>query len=69
MQTRPANAPVSPCETINEVHVKRVRVRPKKTLRETIRKDMTYMTIRKHMISDRIHWKQLFSVANVTWKV
>lgn len=33
--------------------------------RETVRNDMTYVTIEEYAVSDRVHWRQLIHVAYV----
>lgn len=53
MRRRSKDASVRQWETMNEIHVKPERGKLKKTWRNTIRNDMTYMIIGKHMITDR----------------
>jgi len=46
--------------------ITRGRGRPRKTIRETIRKDLVIIELEKDMVFDRILWRRLIHVADPT---
>ena len=51
---------------MEESHVKRGRGRPKKTIRETIRKDLEVNELDSNLVYDRTLWRNLIHVADPT---
>jgi hypothetical protein len=53
IERRPVDAVVRRIDQMEESHVKRGRGRPKKTIRETIRKDLEVNELNPNMVFDR----------------
>jgi len=51
---------------MDDSQIKRVRWRPRKTIRETIRKDLEINEFDPNMVSDRTLWHNLIYVADPT---
>ncbi|KAM1396812.1 hypothetical protein ACFX2I_014461 [Malus domestica] len=57
----PTDAPVQICDYRTEVHGRRGRGRPRKTLEETLRKGLEYLDLTEDMTQNRAQW-QIFIV-------
>ena len=66
VEKRLVDAVVRRVDQIEESHVKRCRGRPKKTIRETIRKDLEVNELDSNLIYDRTLWHNLIHVADPT---
>ncbi|RXH73982.1 hypothetical protein DVH24_016804 [Malus domestica] len=60
VQRRPIDAPVRRCDYGTEVQGRRGRGRPRKTLEETLRKDLEYLDLTKDMTQNRAQWQDLW---------
>ena len=64
---RPMDAPVRRIETIESTtQIKRVRDRPKKTWKETIKNDLNYLQLNKDMCNDRARWRKMIHITDPT---
>ncbi|RXH84666.1 hypothetical protein DVH24_032950 [Malus domestica] len=54
---RPTDAPVRRCDYGTEVQGQRGRGRPRKTLEETLRKDLEYLVLTEDMTQNRAQWR------------
>jgi len=52
---------------MEESQVRRGRGRPRKTIRETIRKDLEVNELDPNLVYDRTLWRHLIHVADPTW--
>jgi len=52
---------------MEESRIKRGRGRHKKTIRETIRKDVKVSELDPNMVLDRILWRNLIHIIDLTW--
>jgi len=66
VERRPVDAAVRRVDQMEESRVKRGRGRPKKTIRETIRKDLEVYELDPNMVFDRTLWRHLIHVADPT---
>jgi len=66
VERRPVDAVVRRVDQMEESQVKRGRGRPKKTIRETIRKDLEVNELDPNMVFDRTLWRHLIHIANPT---
>jgi hypothetical protein len=66
VERRPVDAVVRRVDQMEESQVKRGRGRHKKTIRETIRKDLEVNELDPNMIFDRTLWRHLIHVADPT---
>ncbi|KAM2891684.1 hypothetical protein COP2_009948 [Malus domestica] len=57
VQRRPTDAPVRRCDYGTEVQGRRGRGRPRKTLEETLRKDLEYLDLTEDMTQNRAQWR------------
>jgi len=67
VERRPVDAVVKRVDQMEESQVKRGRGRPRKTIRETIRKDLEVNELDSNMVYDRPLWLNLIHVADPTW--
>ncbi|KAM2694147.1 hypothetical protein EV2_008244 [Malus domestica] len=66
VQRRPTDAPIRRCDYGTEVQGRRGRGRPKKTLEETLRKDLEYLDLTKDMTQDRAQWRSKIHIVDPT---
>ncbi|KAM1018747.1 hypothetical protein ACFX2C_040336 [Malus domestica] len=66
VQRRPTDAPIRRCDYGIEVQGRRGRGRPRKTLEETLRKDLEYLDLTKDMTQDRAQWRSKIHIADPT---
>ncbi|KAM2796144.1 hypothetical protein COP1_007305 [Malus domestica] len=66
VQRRPTDAPIRRCDNGTEVQGRRGRGRPRKTLEETLRKDLEYLDLTKDMTQDRAQWRSKIHIADPT---
>ncbi|KAM1765238.1 hypothetical protein ACFX11_004391 [Malus domestica] len=66
MQRRPTDVPVRRCDYGTEVQGRRGRGRPRKTLEETLRKDLEYLDLTENMTHDRAQWHSKIHIADPT---
>ncbi|KAM1895076.1 hypothetical protein ACFX13_043897 [Malus domestica] len=66
VQRRPTDAPIRRCDYGTEVQGRRGRGRPRKTLRETLRKDLEYLDLTENMTQDRTQWRSKIHIADLT---
>ncbi|KAM1790899.1 hypothetical protein ACFX12_034922 [Malus domestica] len=66
VQRRPTDAPVRRCDHRTEVQGRRGRGRPRKTLEETLRKDLEYLDLTDDMTQDRAQWRSKIHIADPT---
>jgi len=66
VERRPVDAVVRRVDKMEESQVKRGRGRPRKTIRETIRKDLEVNELNPNMVYDRTLWCNLIHVADPT---
>ena len=66
VERRPVDAVVRRVDQMKESHVKRGRGRPRKTIRETIRKDLEVNELDPNLFYDRTLWRNLIHVADPT---
>ena len=66
VEIRPVDADVRIVDQIEESQVKRGRGRPRKTIRETIRKDLKVNELDPNMVYDRTLWCHLIHVVDPT---
>ncbi|RXI06873.1 hypothetical protein DVH24_026009 [Malus domestica] len=66
VQRRPTDAPVRRCDYGTEVHGRRARGRPRKTLEETLRKDLEYLDLTGDMTQNRAQWRSRIHIADPT---
>ena len=64
MNRRPTDAPFRRCDYETEAQGKRGRGRPRKTLKETTRKDMDYLELTKDLAQNRVQWYSMIHIAN-----
>ncbi|KAM1171983.1 hypothetical protein ACFX2I_022143 [Malus domestica] len=57
VQRRPTDAPVRRCDYGTEVQRRRGKGRPRKTLEETLRKDLEYLDLTEDMTQNRAQWR------------
>ena len=60
VERRPLNAVVRRVDQMEESHVKRGRGKPKKTIRETIRKDLEVNELDSNLVYDRTLWNLVY---------
>jgi len=66
VERRPVDAVVRRVDQMEESQVKRGRGRPRKTIRETIRKDLEVNELDPHLVYDRTLWRHLIHIADPT---
>ncbi|KAM1099117.1 hypothetical protein TB2_005635 [Malus domestica] len=66
VQRRPTDAPVRRCHYWTEVQGRRGRGRPRKTLEETLRKDLEYLDLTEDMAQNRAKWRSRIHIADPT---
>ncbi|KAM2067302.1 hypothetical protein ACFX1T_043651 [Malus domestica] len=66
VQRRPIDAPVRRCDYGTEVQGRRGRGRPRKTLEETLRKDLEYLDLTEDMTQNRAQWRSRIHIADPT---
>ncbi|CAN6720664.1 unnamed protein product [Malus baccata var. baccata] len=66
VQRRPTDAPVRRCDYGTEVQGRRGRGRPRKTLEETLRKDLEYLDLTEDMTQNRAQWRSRIHIADPT---
>jgi len=66
VERRPVDAVVRRVDQMEESHVKTGRGRPKKTIRETIRKDLEANELDPNLVYDKTLWRNLIHVADPT---
>jgi len=66
VERKPVDAVVRRVDQMEKSWVKRGRGRPKKTIRETIRKDLEASELDPNMVFDRTLWRPLIHVADPT---
>jgi len=66
VERRPVDAVVRRVDQIEKSHVKRGRGRPKKTIRETNRKDLEVNKLDSNLVYDRTLWRNLIHVTDPT---
>ncbi|KAM1358540.1 hypothetical protein ACFXTH_045642 [Malus domestica] len=66
VQRRPTDAPVRRCDYGIEVQGRRGRGRPRKTLEETLRKDLEYLDLTENMTQNRAQWRSRIHIADPT---
>jgi len=66
VKRRPVDAFVRRVDQMEESRVKRGRGKPKKTIRETIRKNLEVNELDPNLIYDRTLWRNLIHVADPT---
>ncbi|KAM2784937.1 hypothetical protein PS2_006010 [Malus domestica] len=66
VQRRHTDAPIRRCDYGTEVQGRRGRGRPRKTLEETLRKDLEYLDLTKDMTQDRAQWRSKIHIADPT---
>jgi len=66
VERRPVDVVVRRVDQMEENHVKRGRGRPKKTIRETIRKDLEVNELDSNLVYDRTLWRNLIHVDDPT---
>ncbi|KAM1011700.1 hypothetical protein ACFX2C_047009 [Malus domestica] len=66
VQRRPTDAPVRRCDHRTEVQGRRGRRRPRKTLEETLRKDLEYLDLTEDMTQNRAQWCSRIHIADPT---
>ncbi|KAM2015416.1 hypothetical protein COP2_047002 [Malus domestica] len=66
VQRRPTDAPIRRCNYGTEVQGRRGRRRPRKTLEETLRKDLEYLDLTEDMTQDRTQWRSKIHIVDPT---
>nr|CBL94163.1 putative RNA-directed DNA polymerase (Reverse transcriptase) [Malus domestica] len=66
VQRRPTDAPIRRCDYGTKVQGRKGRGRPRKTLEETLRKDLEYLDLMEDMTQDRAQWRSKIHVADPT---
>ncbi|XP_050137092.1 uncharacterized protein LOC126612666 [Malus sylvestris] len=66
VQRRPIDASVRRCDYGTEVRGRRGRGRPRKTLEETLRKDLEYLDLTEDMTQNRAQWRSRIHIADPT---
>ncbi|KAM1129870.1 hypothetical protein ACFX19_045301 [Malus domestica] len=66
VQRRPTDAPIRRCDYGTEVQGRRGRGRPRKTLEQTLRKDLEYLDLTEDMTQDRTQWRSKIHIADPT---
>ncbi|KAM1225087.1 hypothetical protein ACFX2G_044844 [Malus domestica] len=66
VQRRPTDAPIRRCDYGTEVQGRRGRGRPRKTLEETLRKDLEYLDLTEDMTHDRTQWRSKIHIVDPT---
>ncbi|KAM1362940.1 hypothetical protein EV2_028684 [Malus domestica] len=66
VQRRPTDAPVRRCDYGTKVRGRRGRGRPRKTLEETLRKDLEYLDLTEDMTQNRAQWRSRIHIADPT---
>ena len=66
VERRPVDAVVRRVDQMEESQIKRGRGRPRKTIRETIKKDLEVNELDPNMVHDRTLWRHLIHVADPT---
>ncbi|KAM1748371.1 hypothetical protein ACFX12_009373 [Malus domestica] len=66
VQRRPTDAPVRRCDYGTEVRGRRGRGRLRKTLEETLRKDLEYLDLTEDMTQNRAQWRSRIHIADPT---
>ncbi|CAN6543933.1 unnamed protein product [Malus baccata var. baccata] len=66
VQRRPTDAPIRRCDYGTEVQGRMGRGRPRKTLEETLRKDLEYLDLTEDMTQDRAQWRSKIHIADPT---
>ncbi|KAM2360015.1 hypothetical protein ACFXTH_002458 [Malus domestica] len=69
VQRRPTDAPIKRCDYGTEVQGRRGRGRPRKTLEETLRKDLEYLDLTEDMTQDRAQWRSKIHIADPTQRL
>ncbi|KAM1252567.1 hypothetical protein ACFX13_041395 [Malus domestica] len=66
VQRRPTDVPVRRCDHGTEVQGRKGRGRPRKTLEETLRKDLEYLDLTEDMTQNRAQWRSRIHIADPT---
>ncbi|KAM1787825.1 hypothetical protein ACFX11_038188 [Malus domestica] len=66
VQRRPTDAPIRRYDYGIEVQGPRGRGRPRKTLEETLRKDLEYLDLTEDMTQDQAQWCSKIHIADLT---
>ncbi|KAM2693357.1 hypothetical protein EV2_007535 [Malus domestica] len=66
VQRRPTNAPIRRYDYGTEVQGRKGRGRPRKTLDETLRKDLEYLDLTEDMTQDQAQWRSKIHIADPT---
>ena len=66
VERRPMDSAVRRVDQMEGSQITRGRGRPRKTMRETIRKDLEINELEKDMVFDRTLWRRLIHVADRT---
>ncbi|KAM2859996.1 hypothetical protein COP2_025345 [Malus domestica] len=66
VQRRPTDAPVRRCDHGTEVQGRSGRGRPRKTLDETLRKDLEYLDLTEDMTQNHAQWRSRIHIADPT---
>ncbi|CAN6714712.1 unnamed protein product [Malus baccata var. baccata] len=66
VQRRPTDALVRRCDYGTELQGRRGRGRPRKTLEETLRKDLEYLDLMDDMTQNREQWRSRIHIADPT---
>ncbi|KAM1280162.1 hypothetical protein ACFX15_020552 [Malus domestica] len=66
VQRRPTDAPIIRCDYGTEVQGRRGRGKPRKTLEETLRKDLEHLDLTEDMTQDRTQWRSKIHIADPT---
>ncbi|KAM2265319.1 hypothetical protein EV1_040903 [Malus domestica] len=64
VQRRPTDTPVRRCDYGTEVQGRMGRGRPRKTLEETLRKDLEYLDLTEDMTQNRAQWHSRIHTAD-----
>ncbi|KAM1191811.1 hypothetical protein ACFX2G_012464 [Malus domestica] len=66
VQRMPTDAPVRRCDHGTKVQGRRGRGTPRKTLEETLRKDLEYLDLTEDMTQNRAQWRSRIHIADPT---
>ncbi|KAM1634302.1 hypothetical protein ACFX1Q_027734 [Malus domestica] len=66
VQRMPTDAPVRRCDYGTEAQGRRGRGRPRKTLEETLRKDLEDLDLTEDMTQNRAQWRSRIHIADPT---
>ncbi|KAM1006091.1 hypothetical protein ACFX2I_002875 [Malus domestica] len=66
VQRRPTDALVRRCDYGTKIQGRRGRGRPRKTLEETLRKDLEYLDLTEDLTQNRAQWRSRIHIADPT---